>query len=61
MSNVKEWATWIAKQVYIHKLTNEQILNSAQHHWGEISKLFFLEEIEKVRNHPEVYKHMHDG
>lgn len=61
MSNVKNWATWIAEQVYIHKLTNEQILNSAQQHWGEISKLFFLEEIEKVRNNPEVYKHMHNG
>lgn len=59
MSKVKNWGGWIAKQIFENNSSNKKIVNDALALWENLSERFVLQEIKKVKNNPQIYKHVH--
>ena len=57
MSNMKNFAIWLAKCIYERRLTEEEIWLSAKAAWGICSKIWLIEQIEAIKKNP-TYKEL---
>ena len=61
MGRLKEFAFWLAKQIYVKKLSDAEITKQFALTWDlpqpKPSSKWLDEQIQAVRNNPELFKH----